>query len=126
MSPSKRILIVEDEMMIALHIETTLTELGHKVVTAMTTADAEKAVEACEVDLALVDYKLTDGNSEPLMERLHAAGIPFVVCSGMSDEVQRWSVSRQAPFLAKPFSSEALVETVTALLGIDRGGNHVH
>ena len=38
--PSKYIMIVEDEMMIALHIEDTLNQLGHRVVTATTKAQA--------------------------------------------------------------------------------------
>jgi DNA-binding response OmpR family regulator len=41
MSSSKRILIVEDEMMIALHMEDTLAALGHKVTTATTSQEAD-------------------------------------------------------------------------------------
>ena len=51
MSTSKNILIVEDEMMIALHIEDTLTQLGHHVVTAITTAQAEEAVSYTHLTL---------------------------------------------------------------------------
>lgn len=118
MSTSKRILIVEDEMLIALHIEDTLTQLGHQVVTAITTSEAERIIAGGDIELALVDYKLTDGNSEALMGRLQAAGVPFIVCSGISDDSARGSVSRQAPFLSKPFTSDALIDAVSALTGI--------
>jgi DNA-binding NtrC family response regulator len=84
MSSSKRILIVEDEMMIALHMEDTLAALGHKVTTATTSQEAEQVLEDGRLDLAIVDYRLTHGNTEGLMERLQAARVPFIVCSGMN------------------------------------------
>ena len=126
MSTSKNILIVEDEMMIALHIEDTLTQLGHHVVTAITTAQAEEVIARDNIELALVDYKLTGGDSEALMGRLQAAGIPFVVCSGISDESQRGSVSRQAPFLSKPFTSDALIDAVSAITGIRKSNSDLN
>src|SRR5262249_3514971 len=85
MSASRRILIVEDEMMIALHIEDTLTQLGHEICTVTTVAHAERMIEASRIDLAIVDYKLTDGNTESLMERLQSEAVPFIVCSGISE-----------------------------------------
>jgi DNA-binding response OmpR family regulator len=115
MSNSRRILIVEDEMMIALHIEDTLGQLGHDVSTATTIAQAEYLLDEGHVDLAIVDYKLTDGNSEALMERLQQAGVPFIVCSGISDEEERSKVSSETRFLSKPFTSDALIDAVTAL-----------
>jgi DNA-binding NtrC family response regulator len=100
-------------------------QLGHQAVTAMSTVEAEQSIAEGNIDLALVDYKLTDGDSEAFMSHLKAAGIPFIVCSGMLDESQRGSVSRQAPFLSKPFSSEALMETVSAMIGGEQGSTHV-
>lgn len=101
MSTSKKILIVEDEMMIALHIEDTLAQLGHKVETALTASEANRRVEAGGIDLALVDYNITDGNTETLMARLQEVGVPFVVCAGMTEP--RPVRSAETPFLAKPF-----------------------
>jgi len=115
MPDSRHILIVEDEMMIALHIEDTLGQLGHEVSTATTIAQAEHLLDAGSVDLAIVDYKLTDGNTEALMERLQVAGVPFIVCSGISEEEERQKGRLETRFLSKPFSSDALIDAVTAL-----------
>lgn len=115
MSASRRILVVEDEMMIALDIEDTLGQLGHEVSTATTIAQAEHVLDRDHVDLAIVDYKLTDGNTESLMERLQQTGVPFVLCSGISDEEERCKVSAGVPFVSKPFSTDALVEAVAGL-----------
>jgi DNA-binding response OmpR family regulator len=115
MSASRRILIVEDEMMIALHIEDTLGQLGHDVSTATTLAQAEHLLGEGHVDLAIVDYKLTDGNTEALMERLAQAGVPFIVCSGITEEEEPRKVGSDTRFLSKPFTSDALIEAVTAL-----------
>jgi len=115
MPDSRHILIVEDEMMIALHIEDTLGRLGHDVSTATTIAQAEHLLDRGTVDLAIVDYKLTDGNTEALMERLQVAGVPFIVCSGISEEEERQKSRSETRFLSKPFSSDALIDAVTAL-----------
>lgn len=126
MGSSKYIMIVEDEMLIALHIEDTLGQLGHRVVTATTKAEAERLLDTREVELAIVDYKVTDGNTETLMERLQKAGIPFIVCSGISEEGESRSVSSAAQFLSKPFSSDSLIDAVSALLGIEKATNDLH
>jgi DNA-binding response OmpR family regulator len=115
MSASKRILIVEDEMMIALHIEDTLGQLGHDVSTATTLAQAEHLLDEGHVDLAIVDYKLTDGNTEALMERLAQGGVPFIICSGIPDEEERRKLNSDTRFLPKPFTSDALIDAVAAL-----------
>lgn len=125
MPDRKTIMIIEDEMMIALHIEDTVTQIGHQVVTATTVAAAERVLETGGIDLAIVDYKLTDGNTEPLMARLQEAAIPFIVCSGISEWDDRQTDSH-TPFLAKPFSSDALVDAVTALMGTKRSSDDLH
>ncbi|WP_170976489.1 response regulator [Rhizobium sp. FKL33] len=57
----QRVLIVEDEIFVALELESILEELGHVVVGIA--ADTRKAIElaALSVDVALVDYNLRDG-----------------------------------------------------------------
>src|SRR5690349_1228892 len=125
MSAPKTIMIVEDEAMIAVHIEVTLTEFGHHVITAATVAEAERLAEAGGIDLAIVDYRLSDGTSETLMGRLQREGVPFIACSGL-DEGGRRNAAGEPRYLAKPFTSEALVEAVSAMIGVQRGQHEVH
>ena len=57
---SKRVLIVEDEILVALDLEDALTDAGYKVVGIA--ADRHEAMAlACDVDVALVDVNLRDG-----------------------------------------------------------------
>jgi CheY-like chemotaxis protein len=59
---SARILVIEDEALVAMELRFVLEDLGHDVVgTAADARTARQMVEACEVDLALVDIHLSDG-----------------------------------------------------------------
>jgi DNA-binding NtrC family response regulator len=126
MSTSKHILIVEDEMLIALHIEDTLAQLGHQVETALTAAEANHRIEAGGIDLAIVDYNVTDGTTETLMARLQEAGVPFMICSGVTEQAARNGKRADTPFLAKPFSSDALIDAVSALLPTQANRHDCH
>lgn len=57
-----RILIIEDEALVAMELRFVLEDLGHEVIAMAADArTARKAVDAAEVDLALVDIHLSDG-----------------------------------------------------------------
>ncbi len=57
-----RILIIEDEALVAMELRFVLEDLGHEVIAMAADARAaRKAVDAAEVDLALVDIHLSDG-----------------------------------------------------------------
>lgn len=112
MSDSKSILIVEDEMIIALDIQDTVSERGHRAILAGTLSAAQRLLEARGVDLAILDYHLKDGSTDDLMRQLRDAGIPFIICSGTTKTVVDFP---NAPLLAKPFNSDTLLEAVSAL-----------
>lgn len=64
MSEPLRILVVEDEALILMQIETMLEEAGHHVVgTAMTAAEAIDLIGTCRPELVLIDLRLADGSS---------------------------------------------------------------
>lgn len=111
----KTILIVEDEMLIALDMETSLIELGHKVETADSVETATRVVASGQVDLAILDWHLKDGASAPVAQMLHDRGIPFILCSGSSFDALA-EVFSGAPFLSKPYQHEELIDTVQGLL----------
>jgi DNA-binding NtrC family response regulator len=123
MSIPKRILVVEDEMIIALDMESTLTELGHHVVSATTVTEAERAAAAGGIDLAIIDYHLKDGKTEDVARRLKTAGIPFVVCSGSSGLQEMGDIFQGTTFLAKPFTTEGLIEAVS---NVTTSGHGLH
>jgi DNA-binding NtrC family response regulator len=111
---SAHILIVEDEIMISIHMEDTLAGLGHTVIAASSQKEAEAILDEDKIDLAIVDYHLRDGTSAHLAEKLHERKVPFIVCSGSAGVAELDQIFNGTEFLAKPFTTEGLVAAVSA------------
>jgi two-component SAPR family response regulator len=78
----KRVLIAEDEPLIAFDHKGVLSDAGAEIVgTCSTVAQALQCLDRASVDVAVVDYLLADRNSEPLQDALKQRHIPFVVVS---------------------------------------------
>ncbi len=110
-----RVLIVEDEFLIARTLAQMLTDGGH-VVTGMV-GSAEKAIQLLEeqkCDAAVVDANLAGSSAAPIGSALRKRGIPFVVISGYSKQ-QLLAGLRDAPFLPKPVDPNELLAAVSAL-----------
>lgn len=75
----KRVLIVEDEVLIALHLEDMLTEIGHEVVGhASRIESALELADKADVDFAVLDINLAGAESFPVADVLRGRGIPFI------------------------------------------------
>jgi two-component SAPR family response regulator len=110
----KRVLIVEDEALIALEHRTSLAEAGAKVVaTCATVASALECLEKANVDVAVVDFVLADSNSEPLQAVLKRRRIPFLVVSAYPRALVRTDPDQVV--LRKPVSPEHLRSRVRAV-----------
>jgi CheY-like chemotaxis protein len=83
MAKRLRILVVEDEMTIALLIEDMLVELGHEVVDlAMRLPRALELARTAEVDFAILDVNLDGRMSFAVADVLAERGVPFVFATG--------------------------------------------
>lgn len=116
-----RVLVVEDEMIIAQVIEETLLSLGTVVVGPVARLDAalQLATEA-SIDAAVLDVNIRGGSSYGVADILTERGVPFVLCSGYGD----WALEeryRDRPRLTKPFSMQSLVAQLLQLLGAKPG-----
>lgn len=113
----RRVLIVEDEAMIALLIEDVVEELGYEIVgPANKLETALRLAEEEGLDAAILDVNLRDNKVYPVAERLLARGIPFLLASGYGD----WALPenlRNQPRLTKPFTMEELKKQVASLCG---------
>jgi DNA-binding NtrC family response regulator len=113
----RRILIVEDEMLIALMIEDVVRDSGGEIVgPAATLEKALKFAEEEQFDAAILDVTIRGGKVFPVAEALLARGIPFAFASGYGD----WALPealRDKPRLTKPFTAAALEEQVRSLYG---------
>src|SRR3569832_2132921 len=103
----KTVLVVDDEALIALDIQTQLEDFGHQAFVANTLQTALDLVQKQSFDVAIVDWHLRNEISAPLIEMLEQRQIPFDLCSGSAlDELA--SLFPASPILTKPFASDDL------------------
>lgn len=113
---AKRILVVEDEFLIAVDTEEVLIEMGYEVVgPALTLADGLEAAERGGIDAALLDVNLTEGTSRPIAELLTARGVPIAYATGYGASIQHMDFP-PGPVLSKPVSERDLAATLGSLL----------
>jgi CheY-like chemotaxis protein len=113
-SPHRRILIVEDEMMIAIMLEDMLADLGHGVVGVAQTLTAALAMADAKAglfDMAILDINLAGERSFPVAARLTEQGVPFMFATGYG------AMGLEEPFrdcftLKKPFQEEELARAI--------------
>jgi DNA-binding NtrC family response regulator len=113
-----RILIVEDDLMIALDLEDTLSELGFHV--AGLASSHEHAIKlAPDSDIAFVDVNLSDGASGPEIGRILAErfGISVVFMTGNAELVAS-GVPGTLGVVSKPVSSATVVEMLKYTIAI--------
>ena len=77
-----RVILVEDEALIAMIIEEMIGDLGCTVVGPAATIDEALAIVGAEADCALLDINLRGAPSWPIADALKARGIPFAFVSG--------------------------------------------
>ena len=112
------VLLLEDNMIIALEAEDLLRELGAAAVyTASTVAGAEQILEAERIDWALLDINLGVSTSLGLAETLRDAGIPFIFASGYDGNMALGEVHRTSLTVTKPFSRRALGRAIIQCKG---------
>jgi chemotaxis response regulator CheB len=111
-----RVLIVEDESLIAMMLEDWIVELGHTPVGPAASVDkALHLVETMKPDVAIVDYNLGRDTADNVSELLTARKVPYALASG--DRVLGTDKRfRMQPMLSKPYEFERFNTILTALL----------
>jgi CheY-like chemotaxis protein len=103
-----RILVVEDEMLVAMNIEDMLLELGHEVAgLASRLGPALALAGESRFDAAMIDVNLAGEPSFPVADLLIERGIPFLFATGYGRQGidERY---RDHPMLQKPFRAKDL------------------
>jgi CheY-like chemotaxis protein len=104
----RSVLIVEDEMIVALLMEDLMRELGVREVHICADAASALATIRTEViDCAILDLRVRDGNTSHVADALAEAGIPFVFSSG-SDAGALADRHAHRPLISKPFLDDDL------------------
>lgn len=111
-----RVLVIEDEALIAAQIEDAIVAAGHKVVGAASRiAEAYDEIHRCDPDIVVLDINVAGERSFPLAELLRARGVPFVFCSGYGASLTRPKTLSDMPVLAKPFDPADLARAIETL-----------
>jgi CheY-like chemotaxis protein len=109
---ARRILVVEDEFLIALDIAGALEQGGHLVIGPLASVrDALAALEREKVDGALLDANLGGEPVGSVADALLARRVPFAFVSGYGRE-QLPPQHQRAPLIGKPFTGEDLLGVV--------------
>lgn len=98
-----RILVVEDESMIAMMIEDIVNDLGHEVGAVVSRLqDALATARSGQFDLAIIDVNLDGQPSYPIADILAERGVPFIFATGYGAKGLDPKYAN-APVLTKPF-----------------------
>jgi DNA-binding response OmpR family regulator len=114
--PAPCVLIVEDEMQLAILLEDVLTEAGCHVLKAARVPAALALAEFEAIDAAILDINVAGTQAFPVADVLHRRSIPFMFASGYGDN------GLVAPYagwamLQKPYGMKPLREALVMLLG---------
>jgi DNA-binding response OmpR family regulator len=113
-----RILVLEDEFLIAMDVEQLCRDHGaDEVVIARDLTEVDGREVATRFDAAIVDLMLGGASTIDFASGLRAAGIPFVFASGYSDVDEIKASFPGVRLVGKPYSGEDLVQAVAAACG---------
>lgn len=115
----KRVLIVEDEVIVAMQLEDLLLDLGCRVIgPACRLEEALDLAEAETLDAAVLDVNLNGRSVCPVAERLTERGVPVVYATGYGQAGCRDLPA--GPVLQKPYLPSDLAATLSGVLGAAR------
>jgi CheY-like chemotaxis protein len=114
----RRVLVVEDEMLILMMTEDLLADLGCTSVVAAATVDRALAlIGANDFDLAVLDMNLSGDRTDAVADAFAAKGVPFVFATGYAGHM--WEGYDDRPVLTKPYQPHQLVAILRDLLALD-------
>jgi DNA-binding response OmpR family regulator len=109
-----RILVVEDDPLIAMSLECTLSDAGAEVIgPAHTVAQALVLIDGSAPDAAILDYRLENETSAPVAKRLGESQVPFLFYTSF-----RGTIAQDHPvivILDKPTEPDRLVSELEKL-----------
>jgi CheY-like chemotaxis protein len=112
-----RVLVVEDDPLLAMDLEATLVGAGAVVVELCRTLDeAMLRADAGDFAVAVLDFSLGSETVSPVARRLINRAVPFVLYTGMSRHEPSLAEWRDSSIVEKPASTQALVSAVTTAL----------
>ena len=120
MHDAPRILVVEDEYLIALDLDAALRTAGYRVIgPAPEVSAALQLLKAERPDAAVLDVNLAGQCVTPVAEVLHAMFVPFILASGyVAADLQAEAALRDAVNVGKTWRPELLLKVLRGLLNV--------
>jgi len=118
-----RVLVIEDESIIAMHIKTIVEQLGHDVVAIVRTRDEAVASAALlQPDLVLADISLADGSSgiDAVKDILAEQSVPVIFITAFPERLLTGERPEPAYVITKPFEPETVTATIGQALLVHR------
>lgn len=113
----KRILVVEDEALIAVMVEDMLTEMGCSVVGPAATIESALALARSEeLDGAVLDVNVRGERIDPVADALMARGVPMLFATGYGEV--KLASGATATVIDKPYTQEKLARGLAAAIGV--------
>jgi CheY-like chemotaxis protein len=111
-----RVLVVEDEPIVAMLLEDYLIELGHEVVGPVSTVvDALSRIAAEPFEFAVLDINLGGERSDAVAEALDAAGLPYIFATGYGRQGVADDSDRIV--LQKPYRLDQIADALARAIG---------
>ncbi|KQS87788.1 MULTISPECIES: HWE histidine kinase domain-containing protein [unclassified Rhizobium] len=118
LSEDLKVLLVEDQMLIALDVESMLADHGiSDVITSASAADALARLADFTPDVAILDVNLGDGTSLIVARELTIRGVPFLFATGYGKSEMIPPDFASVPVIRKPYDASSLVSTMRKLVG---------
>ena len=112
----KRVLLVEDSMIIALDAEDVLKDLGARAIVTATGVDrALRLLEGQPFDLGILDVNLGTENSVAVADSLAARKVPFIFATGYGDGSIFLKDHAAMPVIKKPYGAAEIVKALAEL-----------
>ncbi len=112
----RRILVVEDEALVAMQLEDMLAELGHEIAASCARLDeAVATARTVACDVAVLDINLSGQKSFPVAEMLKDRGVPFLFATGYGASILPPALA-DARVLHKPYSLDDLKSALSHAL----------
>jgi PAS domain S-box-containing protein len=117
-----RVLLVEDEPLVALQVKNDLEMAGlHVTGLAASVDEALSSIDSTDFDVAFLDIRLGDSLSIEVAGKLLDRGIPFIFGSGFDDGSILPPRLRKIPRLVKPYEAEQVSQLLSDLVQEARG-----
>ena len=111
------VLLLEDEALIAVALQDDLEEAGYSVAGPFVTcADALSWLEVHRPDAAVLDTVLKDGPCKEVALRLTSLGVPFLVYSGLAEDMNALPELASASWVEKPATAQVLLQALAGLI----------